>query len=41
LQALINILEQKGIITKDEVLEELRNLKELVCAYNNEDGVVN
>ena len=35
LHALINILERKGITTKDEVLEELSNLEELVCGDNN------
>jgi hypothetical protein len=40
-QALINILERKGITTRDEVLEELRNMEGLVCGDNNGDGVVN
>jgi hypothetical protein len=35
LHALINVLERKGITTKDEILEELKNLEELVCADNN------
>jgi hypothetical protein len=35
LHALINVLERKGIITKDGVLEELSNLEGMVCGDNN------
>jgi hypothetical protein len=40
LQALINILERKGIITKAEILEELSILERLICD-DDEDGAVN
>jgi hypothetical protein len=33
LQALINVLEKEGFISKSELLEELSKLKQSVCAY--------
>jgi hypothetical protein len=40
LQALINVLEKKGILTKDEVLEELENIKATMGENLEEDEAV-
>ena len=31
LQALINVLERKGLLTKEEILEELTELEKATC----------
>ena len=35
LQALINVLERKGLLTRKEVLDELEAIKEIVCGDEN------